>query len=99
MPRLVINIRLAIRVMRRSPGFTLIAVLALALGLGANAAIFSFIDGALLQPSEFSEPERLVYVYEKPPGGDRNRISAADLLDWQARNKVFAGLSAVSGKR
>lgn len=92
------DVLFALRTMRRSPGFTITAVLTLALGLGANAAIFSFIDGVLLKPVEFPEPERIVQLWEKPPGGDRNGISTANFLDWQAQNKVFDAISANSGK-
>jgi putative ABC transport system permease protein len=99
MGQLGTDIRYAFRAMRRSPGFTLVAVITLALGLGANAAIFSFVDGVLLKPIEFPEPERLVQLWEKPPtGGPRNGISAANLLDWQAQNQVFESISAISGK-
>lgn len=98
MPQLGTDIRFALRTMRREPGFTAVAVLTLALGLGANVAIFSFVDGVLLKPVEFGEPERLVMLWEKPPGGGRNSISAANLLDWRKDNSTFEGIAGISGK-
>jgi putative ABC transport system permease protein len=90
------DMRFAFRSMRKSPGFTIIALLTLAIGLGANAAIFSFVDAVLLKPLPYRDPDRIVHVWEKPPGGLRNGISAANFLDWQRQNTVFEHLSAVS---
>jgi hypothetical protein len=58
------DIRLAVRSLLKNPGFTAVAVLTIALGLGANTAIFSFLDGVLLKPLAYPEPERLVQVWE-----------------------------------
>ena len=74
------------------------AVLTIALGLGANTAIFSFLDGVLLRPVSYPEPDRIVQLWEKPPGGTRNVISAANFLDWQKQNTVFQMIAASSGK-
>ncbi len=98
MPQLGTDIRFALRTTRREPGFTAVAVLTLALGLGANVAIFSFVDGVLLKPVEFGEPDRLVMLWEKPPGGGRNGISAANLIDWRKDNNTFEGIAGLSGK-
>jgi putative ABC transport system permease protein len=92
------DVRFALRSYRKNPGFTLVAVLTIALGLGANTAIFSFLDGVLLKPVAYPEPERIVQLWEKPPGGTRNVISAANFLDWQKQNTVFQMLAASSGK-
>ena len=70
------DLRFALRSLRKSPAFTAVAVLTIGLGLGANTAIFSFLDGVLLKPLAYPEPERLVQLWEKPPGGQRNGISA-----------------------
>src|ERR1022692_1169268 len=87
--------RYAIRTLRRSPGFTIIALLTLALGIGANTAIFSFVDGVLLKPLPYRDPHGIVMVWEKPPGGDRNSISTLNFLDWKNRNTVFEHMAAI----
>jgi putative ABC transport system permease protein len=87
--------RYAIRTLRRSPGFTIIALLTLALGIGANTAIFSFVNGVLLKPLPYRDPHGIVMVWEKPPGGDRNSISTLNFLDWKNRNTVFEHMAAI----
>ncbi len=89
------DIRYAVRMLLKSPGFTTVAILTLALGIGANTAIFSFIDGVLLKPLPYGQPERIMMVWEKPPGGDRNGISTLNFLDWKNQNKVFDWMAAV----
>src|SRR4051794_16056635 len=91
------DVRYAARMLLKSPGFTAVAVLTLALGIGANTAIFSFIDGVLLKPLPYGEPERIVMVWEKPPGYDRNGISTLNFLDWKTQNTVFDGMAAQRG--
>ncbi len=92
------DVRFAIRSLRKNPGFTAVAVLTIALGLGANTAIFSFLDGVLLRPLPYPEPERLVQLWEKPPGGQRNGISALNFQDWQKLSTSFTGMAATTGK-
>src|ERR1022692_3130834 len=87
--------RYAIRTLRRSPGFTIIALLTLALSIGANTAIFSFVNGVLLKPLPYRDPHGIVMVWEKPPGGDRNGISTLNFLDWKNRNTVFEHMAAI----
>jgi putative ABC transport system permease protein len=89
--------RYAWRVLRRSPGFTFFAVLTIALGLGANAAIFSLVDGVLLKSLGYPEPERIVMIWEAPPGGGRNGISGANYLDWAQKAKSFSAIAAQTG--
>jgi putative ABC transport system permease protein len=88
--------RYALRTLRRSPGFTAIALLTLALGIGVNTAIFSFVSGVLLKPLPYRDPHSIVLVWEKPPGGGRNGISTLNYLDWKNRNTVFESMAAVS---
>lgn len=91
------DLRYAVRSLKHSPGFTAVAVLTLAIGVGANVAIFSFVDGILLKPLPYEEPERIVRVLEKPPQGERNGISTLNFLDWQKDNTVFDFMSAQTG--
>ena len=89
--------RYAIRTLRRSPGFTTIALLTLALGIGANTAIFSFVNGVMLKPLPYRDPHGIVLVWEKPPGGHRNGISTLNFLDWKNQNTVFEHMAAQNG--
>jgi predicted permease len=91
------DVRFAFRMIRNSPGFTIVAVLTLALGIGANTAIFSFVNAVLLEPLPYSHPEEIVNVWEKPPDGDRNGISTLNFLDWQRQNTVFTAMAADTG--
>jgi putative ABC transport system permease protein len=88
------DLRYGVRMLVKSPGFTLIAVLTLALGLGANAAIFSFVNAVLLKPLPYPDPERIVSVWEKRPDEGNNYISTLNFLDWERQNRCFQFLSA-----
>ncbi|HET7205940.1 MAG TPA: ABC transporter permease [Terriglobales bacterium] len=93
--------RYALRQLRKSPGFTFIAVLTLALGIGANTAIFSVVNGVLLRPLAFKDPNRLVRIFHTPPqksfsGITRFAASAANYLDWQKENHVFQNMAIYS---
>ena len=81
----------------QNPGFTIVAVLTLAIGIGANTAIFSFVDAVLLKPLPYAEPDRIMRVLEKPPGGGVNGISTMNYLDWQKDNTVFEYMAAQNG--
>jgi putative ABC transport system permease protein len=98
MQGLLQDVRFAARMLRASPGFTIVAMLTLALGIGANTAIFSFVDGVLLKPLPYQHPERILMVWEKPPGGERNGISTLNFLDWKAQNTVFDAMAAQRGE-
>src|ERR1700676_129426 len=88
------DVRFALRQLRKNPGFTAVAVLTLALGIGANSAIFGVVDAVLLRPLPFRDPSRLVVVKPTEPGRrDDIGVSYPTFLDWRSRNHVFAGLS------
>ena len=91
------DFRFALRLLRKSPGFTLIAVLTLALGIGANTAIFTVFDAILLKPLPFAKPEQLVRIYNSGPQLDDAPISPANFLDWQQQNRVFQEIAAYTG--
>src|SRR5438045_1677898 len=91
------DLRYSGRMLAHSPGFAIVALLTLALGIGANTAIFSFVDGVLLKPLPYENADRIVRVLEKPPRGDRNGISTLNFLDWQRDNSVFDFMAAQSG--
>ena len=91
------DMRYGVRMLVKNPGFTVVAVLTLALGIGANTAIFSFVDAVLLKPLPFSHPEEIVQVWEKPPDGYRNVISTLTFLDWRNQNTVFEAMAAQTG--
>jgi predicted permease len=89
------DLRYALRALLKSPGFTLVALLTLALGIGANTALFSVIDAALLRPFPYPEPDRIVRVFSMARGSE-NSVSPADFFDWQAMTRSFTGLAAVN---
>jgi putative ABC transport system permease protein len=90
------DLRYGVRMLVKKPGFTLIAVLTLALGVGANSAIFSFVNAVLLKPLPYPDPERIVSVWEKRPDGGSNSISTLNFLDWERQNRCFQFLSAIA---
>ncbi len=91
------DLRYAARVLRKSPGFTLTAALVIAIGIGANGAIFSLVDAVILRPLPYAHPEQLVRLYERPPGNVRNAVSPLNYFDWSQQNRVFASMAAFSG--
>lgn len=98
MATILVDIRYAFRGLRKTPGFTAVAVLTLALGIGANTAIFSVVHTVLLQPLPFPEPERLVQVWETHPdrGWDGSSISRPNFRDYREQNQSFEDLGAIT---
>ena len=88
------DLKFAGRTLRRSPGYTLVALLTLLLGIGANTAVFSVVNGVLLRPLPYPEPERLVRVWEVNPAGDRMGSAWRNFADWRERARSFEALVA-----
>jgi len=92
MKSFVQDVRYALRVLSKSPGFTAIALLTLALGIGANTALFSVVNGVLLNPLPFPNPDQLVAVYSKTDAFGQSSITYLNFLDWQKNNHSFSAL-------
>src|SRR5437660_7046816 len=94
------DLRYALRTLRKAPTFAATAVLALSLGIGANAAIFSLVDALVLRPLPLSHPESLVDVREDESflGFPRDTPAPANFVDWKQRNHVFTGMAALQGR-
>jgi len=92
------NLRFNVRALRKQPGFALIAILTLALGIGATAAVFSLVQGVLLTPPPYQEPERLALIpparSDGRPAADSQGWAAQQWLEWQKQTKTFEGIAA-----
>src|SRR6266536_1296203 len=90
------DLKFALRQLLKNPGFTAVAIMTLAIGIGANTAIFSFVNAILLRPLPYREPERLVMVFENHPvnGWSKNFVGAPVLGEWRKQSTVFDGLAA-----
>lgn len=91
------DLRFALRQMRQNPGFATTAILILALGMGVSVAIFGFVDAALLQPLQYTNPTRLMSVDEASPISPRTNLSRADYEDWKRLNHSFSSLEVFGG--
>jgi putative ABC transport system permease protein len=103
MPNWIADLRYGLRGLRRNPGFTLGAILVLALGIGANTAIFSVVNAALLRPLPYDEASRLMQVWHVPPaksfpGLALFSVSPANYLDWKAQSTSFESMSIYGGR-
>jgi putative ABC transport system permease protein len=96
MEKLIQDVRYGLRMLRKSPGFTVVAILTLALGIGANTAMFSVTSAVLLHRLPFPEPDRLVRGFGKFPQNDRAAVSPPDFADFRAQNRSFAQLAALA---
>jgi predicted permease len=94
MEALLQDLKYAVRMLAKNRSFTIVAVLTLALGIGANTALFSVANGVLLNPLPFPAPNRLVALYEKRVSFERASISYPNFLDWQRDNRSFASMAA-----
>ena len=90
------DVRFAIRQMKGSPGFALVAVLTLALGIGANSAMFALADATVLRPLPYPEPDRLVMVWERSPTAGRTPVGSINLRDVQERNRSFESIATIA---
>src|SRR4051812_17135283 len=94
------DMRYGVRMLLKRPGFTVIAVVALALGIGANTAIFSVVNAVLLRPLPYKDPQHIVAVWETNPqlGAEmrnRNEVALGNFLDWRAQNESFERMGAL----
>src|SRR5262249_42595811 len=96
MGALLQDLRYGMRVLRRSPAFSLIAVFTLALGISATTAIFSVVYGVLLRPLPYDRPEQLVQVWEQAAQGQRLNLADPNFQDLRAQNRSLQGLAEVS---
>ena len=94
---IVQDMRIGLRMLRKSPGFTAVAVITLALGIGGNTAIFSIVNGVLLNPLPFPEPDRLVALGESKPHFENGSISYPNFIDWQKENRTFSSMALSRG--
>src|SRR5262245_43242330 len=95
MDRLLQDLRFATRMLGKNPAFTAVAMLTLALGIGANAALFSVVDAVMLRPLPFYQPARLVAVHATDARDNRpDEVSYPNFLDWNAQSHAFTSMSA-----
>lgn len=89
------DITFALRQLRRHPGFALVAIFTLALGIGGTAAIFSVVNAVIVRPLPVHEPDRVALVFETSREGERQGLSLGNFTDWSRRTTVFSGLAGL----
>jgi predicted permease len=94
MRTLIEDVRYGLRMLGKNPGFTAVALLTLALGIGANTAVFSIVNGVLLNSLPFPDPDKLVVLFESKPNFKEGSISYPNFLDWQRENRAFSSIAA-----
>jgi predicted permease len=93
MSTLLQDVRYALRMLGKSPGFAAIAILTLALGIGANTALFSVVNGVLLNPLAYPHPGQLAAIYGTSPGATQGYVTYLNFLDWQRDSKTFSSMA------
>ena len=94
MGTLIEDLRYGFRMLRKNPGFTAIALFTLALGIGVNTAVFSIVNGVLLNPLPFPDSDKLVVLFGSKPNFKEGSISYPNFLDWQRENHAFSSIAA-----
>src|SRR5689334_15328777 len=90
------DVRYALRQLRKNPGFTLVAILTLALGIGANTAIFTVVNGVLLKPLPYANPDQLLMVWEQQlSDGSLGTVSPGNFYDWRQQSHSFEKMAAI----
>src|SRR5580700_5261314 len=93
MTDLLQDLRYATRQLRKNPGFTIVAVVMLALGIGVNTVIFSVVNGVMLSPLPFPKPDELVTLHENKPNFEGGSLSYPNFRDWQKDNRSFSSMA------
>src|SRR5436853_6791909 len=95
MNTLLQDARYGLRMLLKQPGFTLVAIITLVLGIGANTAIFSVVNAVLLRPLPYRDADRIAVIEEISKEGKRVQVTAANFVDWRNQNTVFEHLAAI----
>src|SRR5918992_6005569 len=91
------DLRLALRMLLKTPGFTAIVIMTLALGIGANVALFSVVNGVLLNPLPYPQPEQLVSLHQSKPNFETGAIPYPNFRDWEKENRTFSAMAVSRG--